>query len=108
MFRVLREGGEAFIADVAKPPPGPIAKALQLHVRHVVPVMARMAVNPWSGPRWKSDPYRKFIETYDAFGFTTVYEQLLRDKGFQDVTTEYLRMKGATVTRGKKPWKSTS
>ena len=108
MFRVLREGGEAFIADVAKPPPGPMAKVLQLHVRHVVPVVARMAVDPWTRSHWKSDPYRKFVETYDAFGFTTIYERLLREEGFEGVTTEYLKMKGATVTRGKKPWKPTS
>ena len=108
MFRVLREGGEVFIADVAKPPPGPMSRMLQLHVRHFVPVMARVAVDPWTRSRWRDDPYRKFADTYNAFGFTEVYEQLLRDKGFEDVTTEYLRMKGATVTRGKKPWKPTS
>ena len=108
MFRVLREGGEVFIADVAKPPPGPMARMLQLHIRHVVPVMARMAVEPRARSRWRDDPYRKFAETYEAFGFTSLYEQLLRDEGFEDVDTEYLRLKGATVTRGKKPWKSTS
>ena len=108
MFRVLRSGGEAFIADVAKPPSGPMAKLLQLHVDHVVPMMARMAVHPSARARWKADPYRKFAETYDAFGFTTVYEDLLRRQGFEEVATDFLKMRGATVTRGKKPCKSTS
>ncbi|UCE44606.1 MAG: class I SAM-dependent methyltransferase [Methanobacteriota archaeon] len=108
MFRVLRTGGEVFIADVAKPPPSPLSRLLQMHVRHVVPMMARMAVHPSVRSRWKNDPYRKFVETYDAFGFTTVYEKLLKEKGFEDISTEFLRMKGATMTRGKKPWKSTS
>ncbi|UCE81165.1 MAG: class I SAM-dependent methyltransferase, partial [Methanobacteriota archaeon] len=60
MYRVLKDGGEVFIADVAKPPPGPMAKLLQLHVRHVVPMMARMAVTPSTRSRWRNDPYRKF------------------------------------------------
>jgi demethylmenaquinone methyltransferase/2-methoxy-6-polyprenyl-1,4-benzoquinol methylase len=108
MFRVLRPGGEVFITDVAKPPPGPMAKLLDMHVRHMVPVLARIAVGPEARARWARDPYRTFAETYSAFGFTTVYEGLLRDKGFGEVGTEFLRMKGATMTRGRKPWKSTS
>lgn len=108
MFRVLREGGQTFIADVAKPPPGPMAKLMQMHMRFVVPTLARVAVNPAARARWKNDPYRKFVDTYDAFGFTTVYEELLRSQGFIDVSTEFLTMRGATLTRGKKPWKSTS
>lgn len=108
MFRVLRDGGQAFIADVAKPPPGPMAKLLQMHMRFVVPTFARVAVPPAARARWKNDPYRKFVDTYDAFGFTTVYEELLRSQGFVDVSTEFLAMRGATLTRGKKPWKSTS
>jgi len=108
MFRVLRDGGEVFIADVAKPPPGPMAKLLRMHIHYVVPTLARVAVSPSARTRWKNDPYRKFVETYDAFGFTTVYENLLRSKGFGDVSTEFLKMRGATLTRGKKPCKSTS
>jgi len=108
MFRVLREGGEAFIADVAKPPPGPMAKLIEMHVRFVVPTLARVAVNPASRARWKADPYRKFVDTYEAFGFTTVYEGLLRSQGFVDVSTEFLTMKGASLTRGRKPCRSTS
>ena len=108
MFRVLRNGGEVFIADVAKPPPGPMAKLLEMHVRFVVPTLARIAVHPGARTRWKNDPYRKFIDTYEAFGFTTVYEGLLRTQGFVDVSTEFLTMKGATLTRGKKPCRSTS
>jgi demethylmenaquinone methyltransferase/2-methoxy-6-polyprenyl-1,4-benzoquinol methylase len=108
MFRVLKDGGQAFIVDVAKPPPGPMAKLMQMHIRFVVPALARVAVHPAARARWKSDPYRKFIDTYEAFGFTTVYEGLLRRQGFVDVSTEFLTMRGATLTRGKKPWKSTS
>jgi len=106
--RVLREGGELFIADVAKPPPGPFSKLLELHVRHVVPMLARVAVPPEARVRWSRDPYRTFVETYEAFGFTDVYEDLMRRTGFSDVRTEYLELKGATVTRGTKPWRSTS
>ena len=108
MFRVLRDGGEVFIADVAKPPPGPMAKLLEMHVRFVVPTLARIAVNPDARARWRNDPYRKFVDTYEAFGFTTVYEGLLRTQGFVDVSTEFLAMRGATLTRGKKPCGSTS
>jgi demethylmenaquinone methyltransferase/2-methoxy-6-polyprenyl-1,4-benzoquinol methylase len=108
MLRVLRNGGELFIADVAKPPPGPMAKLLEMHVRHVVPVMARVAVHQSARQPLRNDPYRKFAETYDAFGFTSFYERLLRAKGFDDVSTKSLRLGGATLTRGKKPWKSTS
>jgi demethylmenaquinone methyltransferase/2-methoxy-6-polyprenyl-1,4-benzoquinol methylase len=108
MYRVLRDGGEVFIADVAKPPPGPMAKLMEMHVRFVVPTLARVAVHPAARARWRDDPYRKFVDTYEAFGFTTVYEGLLRSQGFVDVSTEFLTMRGATLTRGKKPWKSTS
>lgn len=107
MFRVLRPGGEVFITDVAKPPSGPMAKLLDIHVRHMVPVLARIAVGPDVRALWDRNPYRTFAETYDAFGFTTVYEGLLKDRGFSEVGTEFLRMKGATMTRGRKPWKST-
>jgi len=106
--RVLREGGELFIADVARPPPGPFSKLLELHVRHVVPILARVAVPPETRVRWSRDPYRTFVETYEAFGFTDVYEDLMRRTGFSDVRTEYLELKGATITRGTKPWRSTS
>ena len=108
ILRVLRKGGEVFIADVAKPPPGPMAKLLEMHIRHVVPVMARVAVHGSVRGRLGNDPYRKFVETYDAFGFTTFYERLLRSKGFDEVATKSLKLGGATLTRGKKPWKSTS
>jgi demethylmenaquinone methyltransferase / 2-methoxy-6-polyprenyl-1,4-benzoquinol methylase len=108
IFRVLKEGGQAFIVDRAKPPPGPWAKLLEMHVRHVVPRLARVAVSPAAYQRLYRDPYRTFVDTYEAFGFTTVYENLLRSKGFEQVGTEFLRLRGATMTRGKKPWKSTS
>jgi ubiquinone/menaquinone biosynthesis C-methylase UbiE len=108
MLRVLRPGGEAYIVDIAKPPPGPLARLLDMHVRHVVPRLARVALNPAAYERLKRDPYRTFIDTYEAFGFTDVYEELLKTKGFEEVDSEYLRLKGATMTRGRKPWKSTS
>ena len=107
MFRVLKDGGEVFITDVAKPPPGPMAKLLQMHVRHVVPRLAKVAAPPTSAAR-RIDPYTKFVETYEAFGFTTLYEDLLRGQGFSEVSTSFLKMRGATLTRGMKPWKSTS
>lgn len=108
IFRVLRPGGQVHLVDVAKPPPGPLAKLLEMHVRHVVPALARVAVGPEARRRWNSDPYRTFVDTYQAFGFTTVYENLLKVSGFSDVSTDFLKLKGATMTRGKKPWKSTS
>ncbi len=108
MHRVLRDGGEALIVDIAKPPSGPLAKLLELHVRHMVPPLARMAVPSVARQRWARDPYLTFIETYEGFGTTRVYEQLLAANGFTQVRTEYLELKGAAMTRGKKPWKSTS
>ncbi|MGD9962367.1 MAG: class I SAM-dependent methyltransferase [Thermoplasmata archaeon] len=108
MLRVLREGGQAFIVDIAKPPPGPWAKLLDLHVKHLVPKLARVAASPAAYQRLSRDPYRTFYDTYDAFGFTNVYEELLRRKGFEQVGTEFLKLRGATMTRGSKPWKSTS
>lgn len=108
MHRVLKSGGEAIIIDVAKPPEGPLAKLLDLHVKHMVPPLARVAAPSIARERWARDPYRTFIETYQGFGSTEVYKGLLADAGFEEVTTEYLEMKGATMTRGKKPWKSTS
>ncbi|MGQ9587012.1 MAG: class I SAM-dependent methyltransferase [Thermoplasmata archaeon] len=108
MHRVLREGGEVFIADVAKPASGPLSKLLDMHFRYLVPVLARVAVSPSAREVWNRDPYAKLIETYEAYGTPTVYEELLRRTGFSNVSTDYLEMKGATMTRGKKPWKSTS
>lgn len=108
MFRVLKEGGEVVIVDMAKPPQGPLAKMLEFHVKHMVPPLTRVAVPSVARERWARDPYRTFIETYKAYGTTEVYEDLLKKAGFLDVSTEYLELKGATMTRGKKPWKSTS
>ena len=108
IHRVLRPGGEAFIADIAKPPPGPMAKMLEMHFRHLVPVLARVAVRPEARAVWARDPYTKLLETYRAFGSPEMHEGMLRNHGFADVSTEYLELKGAAMTRGKKPWKSTS
>ena len=58
--------------------------------------------------RWTRDPYRTFVETYEGFGSTKIYEELLMRSGFSEISTKYLELKGATMTRGKKPWKSTS
>ncbi len=108
MRRVLKKGGEAVIVEVSKPPDGPLAKLLDMHVKHVVPRLARVAVPAASRERWARDPYRTFIQTYQGFGSTGMSHELLAASGFEQVTTEYLDMKGATMTRGKKPWKSTS
>ena len=106
--RVLREGGEAVIADVAKPESGPLAKMLEMHFKRLVPVLARVAVSPSSREVWMRDPYVKLMDTWMAYGSPSKNEELLRQRGFSDVRTEYLELKGATMTRGKKPWKSTS
>jgi len=108
MLRVLREGGQAVIVDMAKPPPGPMARMIDFHVKHVVPPLARIAAPSAARARWTRDPYAKLLETYEAFGSVDVYEKALRDGGFVDVATEYLELRGATMTRGTKPWKSTS
>lgn len=108
MHRVLKEGGEAIIVDMAKPPPGPLAKMIDFHVRRMVPPLTRIAAPASAKKRWERDPYAKLLETYEAYGSTDIYEDLLRKSGFAEVSTEYLELKGATITRGKKPWKSTS
>lgn len=108
MFRVLKPGGEVRIVDVAKPPPGPYAKLLEMHIKHVVPKLAMVAVPPAARARWERDPYRTFADTYKAFGFATVHEDLLRRSGFAAVATDYLKARGAAMTMGTKPWTSTS
>jgi demethylmenaquinone methyltransferase/2-methoxy-6-polyprenyl-1,4-benzoquinol methylase len=108
MHRVLKAGGEVVIVDMAKPPPGPLSRMLGFHVKHMVPPLTRVAVPSVARERWSRDPYRTLLDTYDAFGSTKVHEDLLRGAGFSDVSTEFLEMRGATMTRGKKPWKSTS
>jgi demethylmenaquinone methyltransferase/2-methoxy-6-polyprenyl-1,4-benzoquinol methylase len=108
MLRVLKEGGEAIIVDMAKPPPGPLAKLIDFHVKRMVPPLTRIAAPASAKKCWERDPYAKLLETYKAYGSTDVHEDLLRKSGFVNVATEYLDLKGATMTRGKKPWKSTS
>jgi ubiquinone/menaquinone biosynthesis C-methylase UbiE len=108
MHRVLKQGGEAIIVDMAKPPSGPLAKMLEFHVRHMVPPLTRIAVPPIARERWARDPYRTFVETYKGYASTDIVEELLRSSGFEGVSTDYLELRGATMTRGKKPWKSTS
>jgi demethylmenaquinone methyltransferase/2-methoxy-6-polyprenyl-1,4-benzoquinol methylase len=108
MNRVLREGGEAVIADVARPESGPLAKMLEMHFRALVPVLARVAISPSSREVWARDPYSKLLDTWLAYGSPSENEKLMRERGFSEVSTEYLELKGATMTRGKKPWKSTS
>ncbi len=108
MNRVLREGGEAVIADVAKPESGPLAKMIEMHFQRLVPVLARVAVSPSSRDVWARDPYAKLIDTWVAYGSPSENEALFRRSGFTEVRTEYLDLKGAAMTRGKKPWKSTS
>jgi len=108
MNRVLKEGGEAMIVDIAKPPPGPLSKLLEMHVRHMVPPLARIGVPAATRERLARDPYATFVETYEAFGSTKLYEELLQASGFTEVSTKYLELKGATITRGKKPWKKST
>ena len=106
--RVLKEGGEVVIADVAKPGSGPLAKMMDVHFKHMVPVLARVAIGPSSRTVWARDPYARLAQTWNAYGSSSDYESLFRKSGFIDVSTEYLELKGAAMTRGKKPWKSTS
>jgi demethylmenaquinone methyltransferase/2-methoxy-6-polyprenyl-1,4-benzoquinol methylase len=106
--RVLKEGGEAIVADVARPANGPMAKMLELHFKTLVPVLARVAIGPSSKAVWARDPYSKLMDTWLAFGSPSQNEELFRERGFSEISTEYLELKGATMTRGKKPWKSTS
>jgi len=106
--RVLKEGGEAIIADVAKPDSGPLAKMMEVHFKRLVPVLARVAISPSSRDVWARDPYLRLVQTWTAFGTPSDNEILFRKSGFVDVSTEYLELKGAAVTRGKKPRKSTS
>ncbi len=108
MNRVLKEGGEVLIVDIAKPSPGPLAKLLEMHVRHMVPPLARIGAPSASSQRMARDPYATFVETYQAFGFTNLYEDLLKAHGFEEVSTKYLELRGATITRGKKPWKKST
>jgi demethylmenaquinone methyltransferase/2-methoxy-6-polyprenyl-1,4-benzoquinol methylase len=108
MNRVLREGGEAIVTDVVRPESGPLAKMLELHFQKLVPVLARVAVSPASRRVWSRDPYAKLMDTWAAYGSPSQNEELFRKGGFVDVRTEYLDLKGAAMTRGKKPWKSTS
>lgn len=108
MHRVLKSGGEVVIVDMAKPQPGPLAKMIEFHVKHMVPPLTRVAVPSVARERWSRDPYLTLLATYDAYGSVRVYEGLLSDAGFTDISTEFLELKGATMTRGKKPWKSTS
>jgi demethylmenaquinone methyltransferase/2-methoxy-6-polyprenyl-1,4-benzoquinol methylase len=108
MNRVLKEEGEAMIVDIAKPPPGPLAKLLEMHVRHMVPPLARIGAPSAASQRLMRNPYATFVETYRAFGFTKLYEELLQASGFTDVSTKYLELRGATITRGKKPCKKST
>lgn len=108
MHRVLKDGGEAVIVDMAKPPSGPLAKMLEFHVKHMVPPLTRLAVPSVARERWTRDPYRTFVDTYAGYASTDIVEDILRSAGFEGVSTDYLGLKGATMTRGKKPWKSTS
>jgi len=106
--RVLKEGGEVVVAEVAKPDSPPLAKMMDLHFKRLVPVLARVAVNPSARDMWARDPYAKLADTWAAYGTPSDYERLFRSKGFVEVSTEYLEFKGAAMTRGKKPWMSTS
>ncbi len=108
MNRVLKEGGDAIIADVAKPDNGPLAKLLELHFKMLVPILAHIAVSRSSTEVWRRDPYSRLIDTWVAYGSPAENEALFRQSGFDQVSTEYLELKGAAITRGKKPWKSTS
>lgn len=108
MNRVLRENGEVMIVDIAKPPPGPLAKLLEMHIRHMVPPLARIGASSAASNRLMRDPYVTFVETYQAFGFTKLYEELLQESGFTEVSTKYLELRGATITRGKKPCKKST
>jgi demethylmenaquinone methyltransferase/2-methoxy-6-polyprenyl-1,4-benzoquinol methylase len=106
--RVLKEGGEVVVADVAKPDSGPLAKMMEVHFRRLIPVLARVAISPSSRDVWTRDPYSRLVQTWTAYGSSSDYEGLFRKSGFVDVSTEYLELKGAAMTRGKKPWTSTS
>lgn len=108
MNRVLKAEGEVLIVDIAKPPPGPLAKLLEMHVRHMVPPLARIGASSAASQRFARDPYVTFVETYQAFGVTKLYEELLQTSGFTEVSTKYLELRGATITRGKKPCKKST
>lgn len=106
--RVLKEGGEVVVADVAKPHSLPLAKMMDMHFKHLVPVLARVAIDPSARDVWARNPYSRLMQTWNAYGTPSEYEGLFRRSGFVDTSTEYLELKGAAMTRGKKPRTSTS
>ena len=106
--RVLKGDGEVIVADVAKPDSPPLARIMEMHFRRLVPVLARVAINPSAREVWARNPYNRLAQTWNAYGTPSEYESMFRKSGFVDTSTEYLELKGAAMTRGKKPRKSTS
>lgn len=103
LHRVLRPGGELHILEVAKVGGGLRGPLMDLYIRWGVPALAWFLVSPRTRRSWRTNPYRSFAQTYQAFGVPAFYEDLLRGAGFVDVRSERLELGGAVLLSGVKP-----
>jgi demethylmenaquinone methyltransferase/2-methoxy-6-polyprenyl-1,4-benzoquinol methylase len=102
IFRVLRNGGQSIILEIAKPK-GRMRRALMnWHLRYDVPLLAHLIVPSKILNEGGHNIYKDLWTTYQKYGTADRYAEIMREIGFKDVAWEELTFGGAVLLRGTK------
>lgn len=103
IFRVLSEGGELHIIDVARPHGGFRRALLDFWIERCTPQLTRILVSKGARTMWLENPYDAFIRTYKAFQSADECEGIMERVGFREIRKKFLGLKGIFHLKGVKP-----
>jgi demethylmenaquinone methyltransferase/2-methoxy-6-polyprenyl-1,4-benzoquinol methylase len=102
IFRVLRNGGQGIILEIAKPKGRIKRMLLSWHLKYNVPLIARFVVPKEILNEGGHNVYKDLWTTYQKYATADRYAKMMREIGFKDVAWEELTFGGAVLLRGTK------
>jgi len=103
IFRALRKGGMLVILEIGKPEDRAKAKMMNLHLRYVVPLLARFVVPRRILMARGQNMYKDLWMSYQKYAPASTYAEIMQRIGFADVAWDDLTYGGAVLLRGRKP-----
>lgn len=102
-YRVLAPGGQLHIVDLFRPPEGVRRALLELWLERGATTLLHLLVPRRTRARWRHDPYRELLRTYEAVGPASLYAGLMREVGFRPVEARDLLLGGVHHLKGDRP-----
>ncbi|MDH4123683.1 MAG: class I SAM-dependent methyltransferase [Thermoplasmata archaeon] len=95
MRRILREDGVLKIVDIARYRKGLRSLLMKIHLKFIVPAIARIMIPRKLRMQWGRNPYKALWETYAVFETAEEISSMMRDTGFRNIVLRYLSLRGA-------------